>query len=202
LEIGGGTGNFKSFSPKVVSTDIQFASWLDVVCDAHTLPFKDSSYDNLVLFDVLHHLEQPKVFLDEAMRVLKPGGRLIMMEPAITPVSRVFYTYFHPEDVDTKDDPFCEKAMDPIRDPYDSNQALPTLIFDTHRSKFVSLFPDLKIVHAKYVSLFTYPLTGGFRSWTLIPAFLVRPGLYLETLLEPVLGALFAFRLFVVLERK
>ena len=63
LEIGGGSGNFKAFAPTVVSTDVTLAPWLDAVCDAHALPFAAASFDNLVLFDVLHHLERPPLFL-------------------------------------------------------------------------------------------------------------------------------------------
>src|SRR5208282_5339149 len=63
LEIGGGTGNLKAFKSDIVSSDIQFAPWLDVVADAHRLPFAAASFRNLVLFDVLHHLERPRLFL-------------------------------------------------------------------------------------------------------------------------------------------
>jgi hypothetical protein len=47
-----------------------------------------------------------------------------------------------------------------------------------------------------------YPLTGGFRPWSLIPAALVRPALRIESALAPVLGPLCAFRMLVVMERR
>ena len=77
LEIGGGTGNMKGYLGKIVSTDIQYAKWLDAVADAQQLPFSDASFTNIVLFDVLHHIEVPRMFLGEVQRVLKPGGRLL-----------------------------------------------------------------------------------------------------------------------------
>ncbi len=55
LEIGGESGNFKEFAPHVVSTDVLFAPWLNSVCDAQALPFKDTTFDNVVMMDVLHH---------------------------------------------------------------------------------------------------------------------------------------------------
>lgn len=202
LEIGGGTGNFKTFVPEVVSTDIQSAEWLDVVCDAQELPFADASFDNIVMFDVLHHLERPRFFLNEAARVLRKGGRVIVVEPAITPVSRIFYTHFHPEPVDMGADPLVGGARDPNRDPYDSNQAIPTLLFQRDAEKFNAACPDFTVIKNQRLSLFTYPLTGGFRPWTLVPGWLVPALLKIEEVLLPVLGALMAFRLFVVLERK
>ena len=62
LEIGGGSGNFKDFAPNTVSTDILPAPWLDLVCDAQALPFADASFDNIVMVDVLHHIENPRTF--------------------------------------------------------------------------------------------------------------------------------------------
>ena len=94
LEVGGGSGNFKLFAPDTVSSDILPAPWLDLVCDAQRLPFADASFANIVMVDVLHHIGSPLRFLKEAARVLRPGGRLIFCEPAITPLSGLFYRSF------------------------------------------------------------------------------------------------------------
>jgi len=84
LEVGGGSGNFKGHAPSSISTDIAFAPWLDAVCDAQRLPFADGSFANVVMVDVLHHIESPLTALREITRVLIPGGRFIMCEPGIT----------------------------------------------------------------------------------------------------------------------
>ena len=76
LELGCGSGNFKEFLPTSVAVDIQRAPWLDVVADAHELPFEGASVSNIVLIDVFHHLADPRRFLAEVERVLTPGGRL------------------------------------------------------------------------------------------------------------------------------
>ena len=39
------------------------------------------SLANIVLFDTPHHLENVRYFFDEALRVLQPGGRVIIMAP-------------------------------------------------------------------------------------------------------------------------
>lgn len=62
LELGGGSGNLNDFLPEAITSDIVFAPWLDAVIDAHAIPFKEESLDNIVLFDVLHHLAAPAVF--------------------------------------------------------------------------------------------------------------------------------------------
>ena len=204
LEIGGGSGNLKSFVPQVVSTDILSADWLDAVCDAHRLPFGGDTFDNIVLFDVLHHLERPARFFDEAARVLRDGGRIVMLEPGVTPVSRLFYRLFHHEPVDMTSDPLADGPLDATRDPYDSNQAIPTLLFGngSRRRRFGQQFPRLAILVVHWLALIAYPLSGGFRPWSLVPAALIRPLTALEQVLVPVAGRFCAFRLLVVLEKK
>ena len=84
LEIGGGIGNLKDRLEDVWSSDIQYGPWLDLVADAQRLPFPNESLGNVVMLDVLHHVEWPLLFLRETARVLRPGGRIVMIEPAIT----------------------------------------------------------------------------------------------------------------------
>src|SRR5258708_5132082 len=79
LEIGGGSGNLKQYMPDVVSTDILPGSWLDARADAQRLPFRDGTFDNIVLVDVLHHIERPAEFFGESCRVLRRGGRIVMV---------------------------------------------------------------------------------------------------------------------------
>jgi SAM-dependent methyltransferase len=202
LEIGGGSGNLKEFMRDVVSLDIQSAPWLDVVADAQSLPFASQTFNNIVMVDVLHHIEYPVNFLSEAFRVLKDGGRLVALEPAITPLSNIFYRLFHDEPVDMCQDPYAEGVPDPAKNPFDANQAIPTLMFCGNRRRFEQRFPQWHIVETRYMSLLAYPLSGGFKSWSLMPAGLVRSVLHLENKLLPKVGRFLAFRLFVVLEKK
>src|SRR6202008_949349 len=97
------------------------------------------------MVNVLHHIEHPLDFFREAARVLRVGGRIIAIEPAITPVSFAFYRFMHPEPVVMSADPLSSGAPDPARDPYDSNQAIPTLIATRHRRRFGELIPQLRL---------------------------------------------------------
>jgi SAM-dependent methyltransferase len=202
LEIGGGSGNLKEHAPDVVSTDIAFAPWLDVVCDAQRLPFAAATFENVVMVDVLHHIERPVRFLAEAERVLVPGGRLVFCEPAITPVSGAFYRLFHPERVDMRVDPLANGPLTKGRDPFESNQAIPTLLVGRFRRALAERFPALRLLHLDRLSFAAYPLSGGFRAWSLLPRFAAGPLLGLEWSLRRVLGPIAAFRLIAVYERR
>lgn len=46
--------------------------------DARQLPFEDESFDRVSIKNVLYHLDSPETAIDEAVRVLKPGGLLII----------------------------------------------------------------------------------------------------------------------------
>jgi SAM-dependent methyltransferase len=201
LEIGGGSGNLKEFAERVVSTDIVPVPWLDAAADAQALPFAAGSFANIVAVDVLHHIERPRRFLTEAQRVLEPGGRLIVLEPAITPLSWIFYRFFHPEPVNMSADPLADGPIDPIRAPFDANQGIPTLLFGRDRAHLARSLPGLKLLQFERLSLFAYPLSGGFRPWCLVPEFMVAPLLKVENAIAPAIGRLAAFRLLAVVEK-
>jgi SAM-dependent methyltransferase len=48
--------------------------------DAHALTFADASFDTVTTANSLHHMADPQRALAEMMRVLKPGGHLIVRE--------------------------------------------------------------------------------------------------------------------------
>src|SRR5690349_9820429 len=105
LEIGSGVSNLRDHIPQVIASDIQFSRCLDLVADAQRLPFPDDLLGNIVMLDVLHHIEYPLLFLRRAARSLRLGGRMVMVEPAITWGSAFFYRFVHPEPVDMSADP-------------------------------------------------------------------------------------------------
>jgi SAM-dependent methyltransferase len=153
------------------------------------------------MVDVLHHLEFPLVFFREAARVLRPGGRVLMVEPAITWGSTAFYRLFHHEPVRTSADVLADGSPDPRRDPYDSNQAIPTLIATRDRGRLHRLVPALRIASVQWFALAAYPLSGGFQPWSLIGEGVARRLLHIERALEPALGRFMAFRMLLTVEK-
>jgi ubiquinone/menaquinone biosynthesis C-methylase UbiE len=49
--------------------------------DATRLPFADGAFDAVLVRDVLHHVDARAALVVEAARVLRPGGRLAVIEP-------------------------------------------------------------------------------------------------------------------------
>jgi SAM-dependent methyltransferase len=96
LDVAGGSGVYASrivreASVEVVGLDIaeavvrqrlddELLRW-NVVGDMEALPFPDGSFDAAMALACLHHIPDPRPALDEAFRVLRPGGRLFSLDP-------------------------------------------------------------------------------------------------------------------------
>ena len=174
LEIGAGSGGLKGSGYKVVSTDIEKRPAVDIVSDAQSLPFADSSFENIVAIDAFHHLERPVRFLREAQRVLSTKGRLVMLEPGVTPVSNWFYRRFHPESVDMSQDILIDGPIDNSRDPFDSNQAMGTLLATRFCERLPIVVPGMRVRKYQWIGSLAYPLSGGFQQWCLVPQWVTR----------------------------
>jgi hypothetical protein len=57
----------------------------DVKGDLCALPFPDASFDGVVLTEVLEHCKDPMTATREVLRVLKPGGLLLVTSPFFWP---------------------------------------------------------------------------------------------------------------------
>jgi SAM-dependent methyltransferase len=201
IELGSGIGRLREVAgQRIVLTDVEATPWVDQAVDALALPYGDSSLANIVMLDVFHHLADPARFLTEANRTLAPGGRTIMIEPYCSPVSTPLYRRFHQERTDLDADPF---ALDPeiAQAAFESNQALPTLIFFRHFDEFRRRWPALRPIERQRFAFLLYPLSGGFSRKPVLPKPLYRPLRRVERALTPV-AALLAFRCLVVLEKK
>jgi SAM-dependent methyltransferase len=201
IELGSGPGFARAFIPDLELTDLVRGPWHDGEASAEALPFDDGSIGALMLFDVLHHLPSPRRFFEEAVRVLAPGGRIVMCEPYISPISYPVYKFLHEEPLDLGADPLALYAGSGVRDPFDANQAIPTLLFGRKRPAFAEAFPALSIKRIQYMSGFSCPASGGFSHGPFLPWTLWSLLHRFDGWLPSSLMRWMAFRMLVVLER-
>ena len=100
-------------------------------------------------------------------------------------------------------DPYAAVAIDPDRDPFDANQAIPTLLFGSApaRETLQQSVPSLRVRSVDWHSLFAYPMSGGFQKWSLIPGALVKPMLAFERRVPMAVRRHLAFRMMILIER-
>ena len=58
--------------------------------DLGALPFRDEMFDIAISSHVAEHLTQPERVFGELSRVLKPGGRLLILTPTVTSIFGIF----------------------------------------------------------------------------------------------------------------
>ena len=61
--------------------------------------------------------------------------------------------------------------------------ALPSLLFEKFAERLRQDVPELRLQSTAYSDFLVYPLTGGFSSWSLLPAFAVGSLYRLESVL-------------------
>lgn len=199
LEIGGGSGNFRESWPELMSCDIVRTAWLDFQADGMALPLATGALDNVVGVDVLHHVQDPDRALAELARVVRPGGRIVLVEPYVSWFSGLVRGRYHHEHQDLT----REVVHGPDKAPDEANLAIPTLIFVRGRTRLPERFPRLRLVDLRFHDMLVYPLTGGFSRPTLLPEPLLGALYRLGTWVAPWCGALrraCGFKMQIVLE--
>ncbi len=168
LEVGSGQGFIKEVIPNCQTSDIEHGSGL--CFSAEAIPCCGEWYDAILALDVLHHLDRPDAFFREAIRCLKVGGRVVMIEPSGTTWARFIYRHFHHE-------PWYDGILYSRIHP---NQAVAWLIFVKQRGLFEQMYPRLRIVSIAAHTPFAYVLSGGLsRRWG-APLWIWRPVVWLD----------------------
>lgn len=157
LELGSGGGFLSELRPGILRSDLIQIPGLSLSADACHLPFRNGGLGAIVMTNVLHHIPDVARFMAEAIRCLRPGGHVVMVEPWNTCWSQWVYRRLHTE-------PFDPDATwkFPFQGPLSSaNNALPWILFQRDRDRFEIAFPSLRIVTVRPMMPLAYLLSGG-----------------------------------------
>ena len=95
LDVGGGTGRISVLLKKKNANVFIADSAMNMIRQAqdkgiHTvnaasekLPFRDASFDRIVMVDTFHHVENQEITLNEMWRLLAKDGKIIIEEPNV-----------------------------------------------------------------------------------------------------------------------
>lgn len=171
LEVGSGAGFFGEMSSRIITSEVFELPGINVILDGANLPFEQAELSGIAMTDVLHHIPDVRIFFREAARCIRPGGRMVMIEPWRTPWSEWIYKNLHSE-------PFQPDAgwLIPETGPLSgANGALPWILFDRDRAQFEGMFPQWSIISIKPIMPFVYLLSGGVSLRSLMPRLFYRP---------------------------
>jgi len=207
VELGSGGGFIKEVINNVITSDVLELPNVDKVFSALDMPFEEASVDAFFMFNVLHHITEPRAFFREALRCLKVGGRVVMIEPANTLWSRFIYKNFHHEAFDTQAPEWgcrgqAKRELGPRKagtlqksGPLSgANGALAWIIFWRDRKIFESEFPSLRIVRMRNHTPLRYLLSGGLTLRQLVPSFSYPAVKAIEYTLSPINDLLCMFQ--------
>jgi SAM-dependent methyltransferase len=198
LELGSGAGFMDECIEGLVTSEVFPTPGAALVLDGTRLPFTRASMRAIVMTDVFHHIPAPRSFLAEASACLRPGGRIVMIEPWVTGWSRFVYRRFHHE-------PFEPTARDwefPASGPLSgANGALPWIVFQRDRATFEREFPGLVVRRIQPFMPLAYLASGGVSMRALVPGLAYRPWRLIERALGPIERATAMFALIVIESR-
>lgn len=102
LDVGCGNGSLRGHlaaTTRYVGIDFPVTSGLgyrgrvDVFADGAALPIASGCADTVILLDVLEHMRRPEEALNEAARVLRPGGKCLVHVPFLYPLHDIPHDY-------------------------------------------------------------------------------------------------------------
>ena len=165
LEIGSGAGFAAACIPGIVTSDVMKLPWNDRVIDALALPFRDGELRAIAMVNAFHHIPDPARFLHEASRAVRPGGRIVMVEPWRTGWSRLVYRNLHHEPWDEAGSWRLAEGH-PMRS---ANGALPWIVFRRDAERLRREFPEWSPRGTTPIMPLSYLLSGGVSMRALAP---------------------------------
>ena len=148
LDVGCGRGDFlkgfKDISLEVYGLDIEKSNTkilegLEVRysnLEKELFPFENQTFDVVFSKSVIEHLFNPDNFIKECHRVLKPGGRIIIMTPDWSSLMKIFFDDY------THRQPYTVTAIKDFLDIYGFKEVSSELFYQL---PIVWKFPIIKI---------------------------------------------------------
>ncbi|MEK7270895.1 MAG: methyltransferase domain-containing protein [Planctomycetota bacterium] len=162
VEIGSGIGAIRETIPDCVRTDLFRNPWIDRLESAYRLSFSDASVSDFILIDVFHHLRHPGLAFREIQRALRPGGRVILLEPDTGLLGIAVFTLLHHE-------PLClwraieweaPPGFSPEKDEYYAAQGNAHRIFFARR--FRPMLEGFRLLERRRMSALPWLASGGY----------------------------------------
>ena len=107
LDVGAGSCPYRSFFSHCIYKTQDFSTLpkdqltghagygkIDYVSDILSIPVADESFDVIVCTEVLEHVPEPILALQEFSRILKPGGKLLLTAPLGSGIHQEPYHYY------------------------------------------------------------------------------------------------------------
>ena len=207
VELGCGAGFSELFlhAGPLELTDTEPWPWVRRVVDAHAMPYADASVDVLIVNNVIHHLAYPARFLDDAARILRPGGHLLVQECNCSLTTRLAIRLTGHEAYDLRADPFDpSRPCNEPADPWSANCAIPNLLFDD-LVRFRARWPQYDVLDAVRSEFFVHFNSGGITSrgpYVPLPEAALRLLDVLDRVLVTIAPSVFASQRRIVLRRR
>ena len=184
LEIGSGAGIMKDVFADVITSDIKHLPFIDIVLSAERLPFRNNSLRAIYGINVFHHLPRPRAFFEEVIRVLHPGGGVVLVEPFYGPLATWVFRNLHKSEGFDPEAPSWESSdeMGPFSK---ANQALSYVIFKRDRDSLDREFPQLDVVLKGPHTHVWYVTSGGVNFRQLLPDSFTPLVKFTERILSP-----------------
>ena len=190
LEIGSGAGFLDRHIPDLITSEVFPCRDVALVLDARSLPFRDGGLRAIVMTDVFHHIGDPRAFLREAGRCIRPGGVMTMIEPWVTSWSTLIYRHLHHEPFEPAAKQWEFSGRGPLSD---ANGALPWIVLERDLDVFRSEFPEWRLRSKQLLMPFRYLLSGGMSQRSFMPVSTFGFWRAFEASLKPMMGRLAMF---------
>jgi len=205
LEIGAGAGLSRKFMSRKDCVLTDFLPWGDLKIlgsiDAQSLPFSDNYFDSAFALDCIHHISYPALAVAELCRVVRRGGKIVIIEPYVSYLSFFIYKFFH-----------NEKTTWKYRIP-ENGENVSSTASDGEQSTLQSLLSDQNLILSleyrskkkitlkrSFFSPISFFATGGLTNPLPTPSIVIKFLIRLEELLASRVLTLIASRQMLIIE--